>query len=75
MSFASLQNDPAKAGQVANQPQTFGQFARYSVYAVHTRFDAVCWFVADAETCDEMTGFPAIIRQEATREAAMAGLA
>ena len=71
-------NDPNRAGQDASKRQYFGAFDRYSVFAVHTRFDAVCWFVTDAEgiTDDQVRAgeFPPVIRQEATREAAMAGL-
>jgi hypothetical protein len=71
-------NDPTRAGQDASKRQYFGEFGRYAVFAVHTRFDAVCWFVTDAESIADAQvragEFPAVIRQEATREAAMAGL-
>jgi hypothetical protein len=71
-------NDPTRAGQDASKRQYFGEFNRYSVFAVHTRFDAVQWFVTDAETITDAQvragQLPAVIRQETTREAAMAGL-
>lgn len=71
-------NDPARAGQIASKVSYFGEFGRYSVYAVHTRFDAVQWFVTDAEgVTDEQVRhreMPPVIRQESTYEAAVAGL-
>lgn len=74
-------NDPARKGQQASKRVTFGQFARYCIYAVHTRFDAVQWFVQDAHGVDEITHGvdeithgPAIIRQEDSKEAALRGL-
>lgn len=69
------ENNPRKAGQRATRQQLFGDYSRYAVYAVHTRFEAVEWFVADAETTDEATGLPAIIRQEPTMVQAVEGLA
>ena len=65
-------NDPRRKGQRASKAFRVGEFGRYAVYAVHTRFDAPQWFVADAEIDDG--GMPAIIRQEETPEAALAGL-
>ena len=70
----TLRNDPTNAGQLAGRKRLFGDYHRYAVYPVHTRFDAVEWFVADADVTDEVTGQPAVIRQEATEEAAVAGL-
>jgi hypothetical protein len=71
-------NDPKRAGQDASKRHYFGEFNRYSVFAVHTRFDVVQWFVTDAESVTDAQvragELPAVIRQEATREAAMAGL-
>jgi len=64
-------NNPKQAGELASSKVTFG---RYAVYAVHTRFDNVSWFVADAESVDEVTGGSAIIRQESSFETAVAGL-
>lgn len=67
-------NAPHLAGSPASNKESFGEFSRYAVMAVHTRFDAVQWFVFDAETTDELTGLPAVIRQEDTLESAVAGL-
>ena len=57
-------NNPARAGQNASYGQKliFGYRARYAVYAVHTRFDSVAWFVEDAEQEDELTGGLLIVR-------------
>lgn len=66
-------NDPGKAGQRASKPTTFGPNSRYAVYAIHTRFDAVAWVVADAEQPDDLS-LPSIIRQEPSYESAIAGL-
>ena len=71
-------NDPKRAGRNASKTKYFGEFSRYAVFAVHTRFDAVSWFVTDAEgITDEQVkrGERApVIRQEPTYEAAIAGL-
>lgn len=72
---ASLKNDPAKAGQPAAKKQFFGDHRRYAVWPIHTRFDAVEWFVADAEHPLSDTSHAEIIRQEPTMEKAMEGLA
>ena len=68
-----LNNNPNLAGCHASNAETFGEFGRYQVYAVHTRFDAVSWFVADAEITDAL-GYAEIIRQEPSYELAVAGL-
>jgi hypothetical protein len=66
-------NDPARKGELAARKQTFGDYRRYAVAPVHTRFDAVEWFVWDAELAAD--GEPAVvIRQEPTLEAAISGL-
>lgn len=67
-------NDPARAGQLASRRFTFGPFSRFAVAAVHTRFDAVSFFVFDAELVDELTGGPAVIRQADSLELAKVGL-
>ena len=67
-------NNPKLAGQVAGNRELFGECSRYAVYPVHTRFDAVQWFVADAEVIDQKTGLPSIIRQAESRESAVEGL-
>ena len=68
----SPKNNPSQAGYIAGKKELFGNHSRFAVYPVHTRFDAVEWFVADAETPDPVTGNPSIIRQEPTKEQAMA---
>lgn len=74
----TITNNPQQAGQVAGRKEFFGEPGesrnRYAIYPVHTRFDAVQWFVADAEVIDELTGFASVIRQAPTKAAAMAGL-
>jgi len=66
-------NNPARAGCLASRPFNHGPFGRYRIAAVHTRFDAVEWFVWDAETPDE-DGYATVVRQEPTKEAALASL-
>lgn len=56
-------NDPTKAGQKASRIVTFGELSRYAIYAVHTRFDNVQWFVADSSREDPKTGLPEIVSQ------------
>lgn len=73
MRTSTLRNDPSRAGQLASSRERFGEFGRYAVAPVHTRFDALQWFVWDAERPDE-DGRATIIRQEETREAAIAAL-
>lgn len=55
----------------------FGEFGRYKLH-LHDgagRGEAFrFWMVLDAETPDELTGAPSVIRQEKTIEAAVAGL-
>lgn len=68
------QNDPNQAGTLASKKHLHGEGSRYATYAVHTRFDAVQWFTADAYQMDEKTQLPAIIRQSATFDEAIAGL-
>lgn len=59
-------NNPQRAGARASVIQQFGENNRYAVWAVHTRFNAVEWFVADIDH--------SIIRQEPTYEQAVDGL-
>lgn len=72
---AHYKNDPTKRGQLAARKRLFGDLSRYAVAPVHTRFDAVQWFVWDADNAwmDE-TGKPGVIRQAATLEEALKGL-
>jgi hypothetical protein len=67
-------NNPAFAGRLASDKVLFGECSRYALFAVHTRGNSVQWFVADAESVDELTGLPRIVRQAATPEQAIAGL-
>ena len=67
-------NEPSRKGELAARKQLFGDCSRYAVAPVHTRFDAVQWFVWDAEiTCPD-TGLPEVIRQAATLAEALAGI-
>ena len=68
----SYANDAHRKGQLAARKQLFGDYSRYAVAPIHTRFDAVSWFVWDADGYPY--GEPAIIRQEATLAEAIAGL-
>ena len=83
VSFPSVPaNDPRKAGQPACPKQFFGEYKRYAVAPVHTRFDAVEWFVWDAAhensnarwRAGKGIGSAEVIRQEPTLEAAMRGI-
>lgn len=57
-------NNSRRAGQPASAKLLFGEFSRFAVFAVHTRFDAVEWFVTDAETVDPVTNMHAIVAQD-----------
>lgn len=65
-------NDPNRAGQQASVKVLFGEHNRYAVYAIHTRFDRVQWFVDDAETYIDCK--PEIVRQDFDFQKAIAGL-
>ena len=67
-------NNPAIKGSLAARKQLFGEHFRYAVAPVHTRFDAVEWFVWDAEHALSTMGRAEVIRQAATLEEAMEGL-
>ncbi len=74
VSFSKVSaNDPSKKGQIASRKQLFGRL-RYAVAPVHTRFDAVEWFVWDAEHELSDLNHAEVIRQVATLEEALAGL-
>jgi hypothetical protein len=66
-----MKNNPNLAGQLASKKVLFGGYSRFAIAPVHTRFDAVEWFVWDAERIDPVTGGPDVIAQEATKEQAM----
>jgi hypothetical protein len=69
----TLTNDKEKAGQLASKKVLFGEFNRYAIAPVYTRFDSVSWFVWDANKTDSK-GKASIIRQEVTKELALTGL-
>lgn len=73
LALTAVNNNPSLAGGFASEKLFFGEHKRYAVYAVHTRFDAVSWFVADAETPDEF-GLASLVRQEPSLELAVDGL-
>lgn len=72
LSKTQFVNDPAKAGQLVAKKATFGDLSRFAVAPVHTRFDAVEWFVWDADQTDPVTDGPVVIRQKATFAEAVA---
>ncbi len=75
LSFPStLTNNPMLRGSLAAPKQRFGDWGRYAIAPVHTRFDDLEWFVWDAEVIDEATGLAAVIRQAPTMEEALRGL-
>lgn len=75
VSFSKLHaNDPALKGQPAARKQFFGPRGRYAVAPVHTRFDALEWFVWDAEHELSSMTRAEVIRQAATLEEALKGL-
>ena len=75
LSFPStLTNNPTLRGSLAAPKQRFGDWGRYAIAPVHTRFDDLEWFVWDAEVIDEATGLAAVIRQAPTMEEALRGL-
>jgi hypothetical protein len=66
-------NKPEQKGELADAKCLFGGYSRYAVAPVYTRFDAVEWFVWDAEKI--MTGnYHEPIRQAPTLEEAIKGL-
>jgi hypothetical protein len=69
----AFSNDPTRKGQLAAPKRLFGDYRRYAVAPIHTRFDAVEWFVWDAHT-DDGSGRPAVIRQASSEEEAVKGL-
>lgn len=69
----SVSNDPKQAGRFASRKITFGNFSRYAVAAVHTRFGSLEWFVWDAQF-PSSTGETVVIRQKPTFVEAVEGL-
>jgi hypothetical protein len=74
-SFASsYANNPALKGSLAANKQFFGDASRYAVAPIHTRFDAVEWFVWDAEHPNSDMTQAEVIRQAETLEDAVCDL-
>ena len=74
LSFSKVPaNNPALKGQPAARKQLFGHCSRFAVAPVHTRFDAVEWFVWDGSLAKDGELAP-VIRQAATLEEAVNGL-
>ncbi len=71
---SSLRNEPARKGQLAARKQFFGDNCRYAVAPVHTRFDALEWFVWDAEHPLSTLSRAEVIRQAETLDEALRGL-
>lgn len=74
MEIKAQANNPKRAGERASSLKFFGDRGRYAVAAIHTRFDAVEWFVWDAEHPNATMNRSEVIRQEPTLEQALAGL-
>lgn len=71
--FTVSTNNQNLNGSFAGPKVLFGEFNRYAVAPVHTRFDAVEWFVWDAHLLDE-AGRPEVIRQAKSFDDAVSGL-
>lgn len=69
-----IANDPSKRGQLAAPKVIFGEFSRYAVAPIHTRFGSIVWFVWDAERNLDEVHAADIIRQECSFEKAVDGL-
>jgi hypothetical protein len=68
-------NKPERKGELAARKRLFGDCSRYAVAPVYTRFDAVEWFVWDAESpWIDNKGRAGVIRQASTLEEALHGL-
>lgn len=75
VSFPSVPaNNPSLKGSLAARKQFFGDNSRYAVAPIHTRFDAVEWFVWDAEHPLSSLSRAEVIRQADTLEEALRGL-
>lgn len=62
-------NDPTLRGQKAGEVETIGANNRYDLFPVHTRFDAVAWFIEDRETLDAMGLADVVVQANSRREA------
>ncbi len=70
----SIINDPIKAGQLADRPELYGPHLQgygpqFQLYPVHTRFEAVEWFVLDRAQ-REPDGSDKVVGQHATADLA-----
>jgi hypothetical protein len=74
LTSTSVKNNPSLKGSLAAPKQFFGESRRYAVAPVHTRFDAVEWFVWDAEHPLSDMSHAEVIRQAPTIEKALRGL-
>lgn len=70
----SISNNPMLRGSLAAPKHLFGDHKRYAVAPVHTRFDAVEWFVWDAGHALSTMSRAEVIRQAETLEEALRGL-
>ncbi len=66
-------NDPALRGQLAAEMQYFGEANRYAVAPLHTRFDAITWFVWDSQHRLSTQDWHEVIRQADTLDEALRG--
>ncbi len=57
-------NNPARAGQLASGKAYFGENDHFLIYAVHTRFDSVQWFVIDLDMPEDEDDLPHVITQD-----------
>lgn len=71
---AEIVCDPSKRGQIAAPKVLFGEFSRYAIAPIHTRFGDVVWFVWDAEKELDDTHMADVIRQESSFVKAVEGL-
>jgi hypothetical protein len=75
ISMTQIPNNPLKCGCPALPKQYFGASGRYAIAPMHTRFDAVQWFVWDANHPDcgraPLWEPSVVIRQEDSLEEAM----
>lgn len=72
--MTELRNDPSRRGELAAPKKLFGEWSRYAIAPVHTRFGAVAWFVWDAMSWGLDGTNPAVIRIEESKAAALEGL-
>lgn len=67
--------DPKRRGQLAGRKFLFGEYKRFAVAPLHSRFGELFWAVWDAGQENEPdTGLPPIIRIEPTFAQAVHGL-